>query len=37
MQPGMNGLDLHFVYLDADRKVWVFDQVILQLDREALI
>jgi hypothetical protein len=31
------GLDLHFVYLDADRKVWVFDQVsqqLAQLDRQ---
>jgi hypothetical protein len=37
MQPGTTGLDLHFVYLDADRKVWVFDQVsqqLAQLDRE---
>jgi hypothetical protein len=37
MQPGTTGLDLHFVYLDGDRKVWVFDQVsqqLAQLDRE---
>ena len=37
MQPGTTGLDLHFVYLDADRKVWVFDQVsqqLAQLDRQ---
>ena len=27
MQPGTSGLDLHFVYIDADRRVWVFDQV----------
>jgi peptidylamidoglycolate lyase len=37
MQPGPTGLDLHFVHLDADRRVWVFDQVsqqLAQLDRE---
>ena len=37
MQAGSSGLDLHFVYLDGDRRVWVFDQVtqqLAQLDRE---
>ena len=37
MQPGPTGLDLHFVHIDADRRVWVFDQVtqqLAQLDRE---
>ena len=37
MQPGPSGLDLHFVYIDADRRVWVFDQVtqqLAQLDRD---
>jgi sugar lactone lactonase YvrE len=37
MQPGTSGLDLHFVHIDADRRVWVFDQVtqqLAQLDRE---
>ena len=34
---GTSGLDLHFVYLDGDRRVWVFDQVtqqLAQLDRD---
>ena len=37
MQPGPTGLDLHFVHIDADRRVWVYDQVtqqLAQLDRE---
>jgi hypothetical protein len=37
MQPGPSGLDLHFVHIDADRRVWVFDQVtqqLAQLDRD---
>ncbi len=37
MQPGTTGLDLHLVYMDADRRLWVFDQVsqqLAQLDRE---
>jgi sugar lactone lactonase YvrE len=37
MQPGATGLDLHFVHIDADRRVWVYDQVtqqLAQLDRE---
>jgi len=37
MQQGTSGLDLHFVHLDADRRVWVFDQVtqqLAQLDRD---
>ena len=36
MAPGPSGLDLHFVHMDADRRVWVFDQVtqqLAQLDR----
>jgi hypothetical protein len=37
MQAGTSGLDLHFVHMDADRRLWVFDQVtqqLAQLDRE---
>jgi len=37
LEVGQGGPDLHFVYMDADRKVWVFDQVsqqLAQLDRE---
>ncbi len=37
MQAGTSGLDLHFVHIDADRRVWVFDQTtqqLAQLDRE---
>ena len=37
MAPGPSGLDLHFVHIDADRRLWVFDQVtqqLAQLDRE---
>ena len=37
MQPGTSGVDLHFVFLDADRRVWVFDQrsqQLAQLDRQ---
>jgi DNA-binding beta-propeller fold protein YncE len=37
MQTGATGLDLHFVHIDADRRVWVYDQVtqqLAQLDRE---
>jgi len=37
MQAGPSGLDLHFVHMDADRRLWVFDQVtqqLAQLDRE---
>jgi DNA-binding beta-propeller fold protein YncE len=37
LEVGPGGPDLHFVYMDADRKVWVFDQVsqqLAQLDRE---
>jgi sugar lactone lactonase YvrE len=37
MAPGPTGLDLHFVHIDADRRLFVFDQVsqqLAQLDRE---
>jgi sugar lactone lactonase YvrE len=37
MNPGTSGIDLHFVFLDGDRRVWVFDQVtqqLAQLDRQ---
>ena len=36
-EPRHVGIDLHFVFLDGDRRVWVFDQVtqqLAQLDRQ---